>query len=105
MLPKQFMMIWIFWGFLMASPLGFTVELMDEKGAFKSKLFEGKIYNDRGQYTGMITSEGKMYDPEGNFTGQIKNQSILNSDGTPKGYIRDGKIYNQDGLLQGQLKR
>ncbi|MCU7940688.1 MAG: hypothetical protein KZQ64_11775 [gamma proteobacterium symbiont of Bathyaustriella thionipta] len=82
-----------------------AVELIDKKGTFDSKAFDGKIYNDRGKYTGMITPEGKMYDAEGQFTGQIKNQAILDSNGAPKGFIRDGKIYNTDGSYKGRLKR
>ena len=80
------------------------LELTDQHGGYKSKVYEGKIYNDRGKYTGMITPEGKMYDEQGEFTGQIRNQSILNRDGSANGFIRDGKIYDKDGLYKGHLK-
>lgn len=79
-------------------------QVTDQDGGFKSKSYGGKLYNDRGKYTGMITPEGKMYDEKGNFTGQIKNQSILDRDGSAKGFIRDGKIYDQDGTYKGLLK-
>lgn len=81
------------------------LELTDQHVGYKSKVYEGKFYNDRGKYTGMITVDGKMYDEQGQFTGQIKNQAILNSDGTPNGFIRDGKIYDKDGVYKGLLKR
>ena len=82
-----------------------AIELIDKKGSFDSKTFDGKIYNDRGKYTGMITPEGKMYDADGNFTGQIKSQAILDQNGEPKGYIREGKIYDKEGNYTGRLKR
>lgn len=81
-----------------------AIELIDNKGALNSKVFGGKIYNDRGRYTGMITSEGKMYDKEGKFTGQIKDKSILDASGHIKGFIRDAKIYDKDGNYTGRLK-
>lgn len=82
-----------------------AIEVVNEKGGFKSKVFDGKIYDDRGKYTGMITPEGKMYDKDGKFTGQIKNQSILDATGNYNGVIRDGKIYNKEGQYEGQLRR
>lgn len=82
-----------------------AIELIDKKGAFDSKTFDGKIYNDRGKYTGMITPEGKMYDAEGQFTGQIRGQSILDQNGGTKGFIRDGKVYDKEGNYKGRLKR
>ena len=81
-----------------------AIELIDKKGSFDAKIFDGKIYNDRGQYTGMITPEGKMYDKDGQFTGQIKGQSIIDKDGDTKGFIREGKIYGKDGHYKGRLK-
>ena len=81
-----------------------AVELIDNKGAFDSKTFDGKIYNDRGKYTGMITPEGKMYDEEGNFTGHIRGQTILDQNGDAKGFIREGKIYGKEGNYKGRLK-
>lgn len=91
--------------FLLASSPIYAVELVNKSGAFQSKTFQGRIYDARGKYTGMITPEGKMYDQDGNFTGQIKNQSILDKDGNNKGVIRDGKIYDKEGLYKGQLKQ
>lgn len=82
-----------------------AIEFIDKKGSFDSKTFDGKIYNDRGRYTGMITPEGKMYDADGKFTGQIKSQAIVDHNGEPKGYIREGKIYDQEGNYKGRLKR
>ena len=90
---------------IMSSSFSYAVEVTSPAGNFKAKVFDGKIYNDRGKYTGMITPEGKMYDQDGNFTGQIKDNSILNRDGSYKGVIRDGKIYNKEGIYQGQIKR
>lgn len=82
-----------------------AIELIDKKGAFDSKIFDGKIYNDRGKYTGMITPDGKMYDAEGQFTGQIRGQTILDQNGEAKSIIRDGKIYDIEGNYKGRLKR
>ena len=82
-----------------------AIELIDKNGSLNAKVFSGKIYNDRGRYTGMITPEGKMYDKDGKFTGQIKDKSILDANGQIKGFIRDGKIYNKDGNYTGRLKR
>jgi len=82
-----------------------AIELIDKKGALDSKTFDGKIYNDQGKYTGMITPEGKMYDEKGKFTGQIKGQSILDQKGDSKGFIREGKIYGTEGKYKGRLKR
>lgn len=90
---------------IMSSSFSYAIEVISPSGNFEAKVFDGKIYNDRGKYTGMITAEGKMYDQDGNFTGQIKNNSILDRDGSYKGVIRDGKIYDKDGIYQGQLKR
>ena len=81
-----------------------AIELIDKKGSFDSKTFNGKIYNAQGKYTGMITPEGKMYDEQGNFTGQIRGQSILEKNGETKGFIREGKIYDKDGNYKGRLK-
>ncbi len=96
--------ITMFFLILFLSGSVYALELMDKHGAYDSRLMNGKIYNDRGQYTGMITSRGKMYDKDGNFIGQIRGQNILNSDGTPRAYIRDNKIYAPDGSYKGQLK-
>ena len=82
-----------------------AIEIIDKKGALDSKIFEGKIYNDQGKYTGMITPEGKMYDAKGKFTGQIRGQSILDQNGNSEGFIREGKIYDQEGKYKGRLKR
>lgn len=82
----------------------YGLEVTDQHGGFKSKLYQGKIYDDRGKYQGMITPDGKMYDKNGRFTGQIKNQAILNSDGSSDGFIRDGKIYDKAGNFKGLLK-
>ena len=82
-----------------------AIELIDKKGALDSKTVDGKIYNDRGKYTGMITPEGKMYDEKGKFTGQIRGQSILDQNGNSKGFIREDKIYDTDGKYKGRLKR
>lgn len=98
---KQLYSIMLF--ILMSSSVQ-AIELIDKKGAFDSKLFQGKIYNDRGKYTGMITPEGKMYDETGQFTGQIKNQTILDQNGDTKAFIRDGKIYDTEGNYKGRLK-
>lgn len=101
----QLIMMSVLLGAVLAMSSAHAIEVTDSKGGFKSKLFEGKIYNDRGKYTGLITPEGKMYDSEGNFTGQIKNNAILNKDGSSNGFIRDGKIYDNEGLYKGQIKR
>lgn len=82
-----------------------AIEIIDKEGAFDAKTFDGKIYNDRGKYTGMITSEGKMYDEQGHFTGQIRGQTILDKNGDTKAFIRDGKIYDKEGNYRGRLKR
>lgn len=82
-----------------------AIELIDKEGAYDAKAVNGKIYNDTGHYTGMITSEGKMYDKEGQFTGQIKGGNILDQNGDIKAYIRDGKIYDKAGHYTGRLKR
>ena len=89
---------------LLMSNAVYALEMVDKHGAYESRLMNGKIYNDRGQYSGMITSRGRMYDKDGNFIGQIRGQNILNSDGTPRAYIRDNKIYAPDGNYQGRLK-
>lgn len=90
---------------MIVSTTSHAIDVVSPTGDFQSKLFGGKIYDDRGNYTGMITAEGKMYDKDGKFTGQIKNQSILDRDGSYRGVIRGGKVYDKDGLYEGQLKR
>ena len=102
---KQFFPVSAVLGVTLAISTVHGLELTDQHGGYKSKVYEGKIYNDRGKYTGMITSDGKMYDDKGNFTGQIKNQAILNRDGSANGFVRDGKIYDKDGQFKGLLKR
>lgn len=82
-----------------------AVEIIDHKGAYDAKVVDGKIYNDDGQYAGMITPEGKMYNEQGQYTGQIKNQTLLDRNGAAKAYIRDGKIYDKEGNYTGRLKR
>jgi hypothetical protein len=81
-----------------------AIEIINDKGSLDAKVFDGKIYNDRGRYTGMITPEKKMYNEKGEFTGQIKNNSIIDMNGNVKGFIRDGKIYDKEGAYTGQLK-
>lgn len=105
MKTKQRIMMSVLLGLTMILSTVHGLEVTDQYGGFKSKVYEGKIYNDRGKYTGMITPDGKMYDANGDFTGQIKNQAILNRDGSPNGFIRDGKIYDKDGGYKGLLKR
>lgn len=90
--------------FIFVGTIAQAVEVIAQDGAYKSIVVEGKIYSDQGKYEGMITPEGKMYDKDGKFTGQIKNQSILNADGSIRGFVREGKIYDKDGQYDGQLK-
>ncbi len=70
-----------------------AIELTDSQGGYKSKLMDGRMYDDRGKYIGMITERGRMYDKDGHFIGQIR------------GFIRDGKLYGPDGEYRGQIKR
>ena len=104
MKTHQSVLMLVLFSILIALSNVHALEMTDDKGALKSKVIGGKIYNAGGIYTGMITPEGKMYDKDGTFTGQIKNQNILNKDGSSKGFIRDGKIYDKDGLYKGELK-
>jgi len=88
----------------MSSPVQ-AVEIIDHKGAYDARLVDGKIFNDAGQYAGMITPDGKMYNEQGQYTGQIKNQAVIDRNGAAKAYIRDGKIYDEEGRYKGRLKR
>lgn len=81
-----------------------ALEITDNQGGFKSKLMDGRMYDDRGKYIGMITKRGRMYDKDGHFIGQVRGQNILNADGTSRGFIRDGKIYGPNGEYRGQVK-
>ena len=82
-----------------------AIELTDSQGGYKSKLMDGRMYDDRGKYIGMITERGRMYDKDGHFIGQIRGQTLLNADGSSRGFIRDGKLYGPDGEYRGQIKR
>ncbi|RKZ93519.1 MAG: hypothetical protein DRQ43_08035 [Gammaproteobacteria bacterium] len=88
----------------MSSPVQ-AIEIIDNKGNYDAKLVDGKIYNDDGQYAGMITPDGKMYNEQGQYTGQIKNETLIDRNGAAKAYIRDGKIYDKEGRYKGRLKR
>ena len=81
-----------------------AIELSNAQGGYQSKLMDGRMYDDRGKYIGMITERGRMYDKDGHFIGQIRGQTLLNADGSSRGFIRDGKLYGPDGEYRGQIK-
>ena len=67
---KILLKIWSILFFLNGS-LAVAIEITGSQGEYQSRVIQGKIYDVRGKYTGMITPEGNMYDKQGNYTGKI----------------------------------